>query len=125
MIGHYYYGKLLAQIQRYVGGMMTRYKAAESQGKAYLPKSWVDYFLMGDVHILGFGMDPAEFELWWLACCKQRNFQDSKTYFYTRGVAPEQALLMRAYGIEIILCEADNYSDFYRIALDEIRKRMG
>lgn len=125
VIGHYYYGKLLAQIQRYVGGMMARYKAAESQGKAYLPRSWVDYFLMGDVHILGFGMDPAEFELWWLACCKQRNFPNSKTFFYTRGVAPEQALLMRAYGIEIIPCEAENYPDFYRIALDEIRKRMG
>ena len=105
--------------------MMARYKAAESQGKPYSPKSWVDYFLMGDVHVLGFSMDPAEFELWWLACCKQRNFPESKIYFYTREVAPEQELLMRAYGIEIVECKAEDYSGSYWIAINEINRRMG
>ncbi len=124
VIGHYYYGKLLSQIQRYVGSMMTRYKVAETLGKHYSPKSWVDYFLMGDVHILGFGMDPAEFELWWLACCKQRNFPDSKIYYYTRGIAPEKKLLMCAYGIEIVDCNAKSYLDSYHIAINMIKKRI-
>ncbi len=125
VIGHYYYGKLLSQIQRYVGGMIARYKAAESQGRAFTPKSWVDYFLTGDVHILGFGMDSAEFDLWWLICCKQRNFKDSKIYFYTRGVEPEQELLMRAYGIEIVDCKKESYLKSYQTALQGIKERMG
>ena len=124
VIGHYYYGRLLSQIQRYVGSMMSRYKAAETQKKPYYPKSWIDYFLMGDVHVLGFGMDPAEFEIWWLACCKQRNFPKSKIYLYTRGVDPEQELLMRAYGIEIINCKKDSYLESYNVALNEIKERM-
>ena len=123
-IGHYYYGRLISQIQRYIGNMMVRYKRAESQGKLYEPKSWVDYFLMGDVHMLGFGMDTSEFELWWLTCCKQRNFSDSKIYFYTRGIEPERELLMRSYGIQIINCEGERYLDSYESALREIRKRM-
>lgn len=123
-IGHYYYGRLISQIQRYIGNMMVRYKTAESQGKGYEPKSWVDYFLMGDVHMLGFGMDTSEFELWWLACCKQRNFPDSKIWFYTRGITPEQELLMRSYGIQIINCARNSYLDSYKAALHEIRERM-
>ena len=116
----------IKQAKEQIKNAMTAYFTKDEFGNYVIPiEKQRPIFLMGDVHILGFGMDPAEFELWWLACCKQRNFPDSKTFFYTRGVDPEQALLMRAYGIEIIPCEAENYPDFYRIALDEIRKRMG
>ncbi len=29
-------------------------------------KSWIDYFVLGNLYILGFGFDFVEFDLWWL-----------------------------------------------------------
>jgi hypothetical protein len=35
-------------------------------------KSWIDYFLMGDIYILGLGMAYSEFDLWWMLTRRMR-----------------------------------------------------
>lgn len=60
IIGHYYYGKLVSQIQSYVGKMMSRYKTAETTSEEYKPLSWIDYFSSVTYICSGFGLDPAE-----------------------------------------------------------------
>ena len=46
-------------------------------------KSWIDYFILGDLYILGFGFDFAEFDLWWLVNRKLREKADcGEIYFY-------------------------------------------
>ena len=35
-------------------------------------QGWLDYFLMGDVHAVGFGFDLSEFDIWWAIERKSR-----------------------------------------------------
>ena len=42
--------------------------------------SWVDVFLLNDVHILGFGMDFSEIDIWWLTIYKQRMRKRNKSF---------------------------------------------
>lgn len=121
VMGHYYYGKLLREIQEYIPNFMRRYHNAKHSNRHIMQvKSWVDYFMINDIHILGFSMDLAEVDLWWLLCCKKRHFPDSKIYFYEPNgksiFNSEKELLMKAYGVEIRTEEdfKGNYKDFYR-----------
>ena len=42
----------------------------------FTPQSWVDYFMLGNVYIVGLGLDPSEADLWWLINCKKRHKND-------------------------------------------------
>lgn len=44
--------------------------------------SWLDAFVNGDVYILGFGMDFAEIDLWWLLKYKSDHRKNAKTIFF-------------------------------------------
>ena len=144
ILGHYYYGNLLCKIKEELS--KRRYdKACEC-------KSWIDSFVLGDVYILGFGFGLSEFDLWWLLNRKAREkTKVGKVYFYEpepAGFSEKQELLrllrctsngeplvhIRNCGFrnEMILTAenekierlAGNYEDFYRTALEDIRKTM-
>lgn len=130
VMGHYYYGKLLSQIEHYVSDCVSRYKRAESTGKAFTPISWIDYFLTGNVYILGLEMYLAETDLWWLACCKKRNFPDTKIFFYKSDGSPHKncQMMMQAYNFQHINLhfgkDEDRYKDYYLLAAKDISERM-
>lgn len=91
IIGSAYYGKLLKRcIERIDGGTASTInendgsiKKMPSKGKEYKRNyqsqrpqkigSWIDAFVLGDVYILGFGLDLSESELWWLLDYKSQN----------------------------------------------------
>jgi len=127
VMGHYYYGKLLNEIEKYVPSLIRRCRIAEKNGEETIEAlSWVDYFLLGDVHIIGFGMDPAEMDLWWLLCCKKRNFPDASTVFYEASkddiYGKGKALLMQNYGVRIMTPDHfnGNYKEYYERVLRQI-----
>lgn len=128
VMGHYYYGKLLREIQEYIPNFMRRYRAAlRSDDHIMQIKSWIDYFMLYDVHMIGFSMDPAETDLWWLLCCKKRHCPDTKVYFYEPKEEAihntEKELLMKAYGVEIRIKEGfqGDYKDFYIESLKKLQ----
>ena len=103
IMGHYFYGKLLRDIQNYVASFMHDYHDAVSRGIAYKPKSWVDYFLLGDVYIIGLGLYLCEADLWWLLCCKKRNFPETKIHYYGElKKTDERRLLLEVYCGKIV-----------------------
>lgn len=132
IMGHYYYGKMEFQMQSYIPGLLRRYKYAASEGGLIRPRSWIDYYLMGDVYIAGFGLDLSEADIWYLACCKNRHFPEARTVYYTpvsasgvKDLKDEEKAMMEAYGIEVREREIadtgeDRYGVFYRSVLDEI-----
>ena len=71
ILGHYYYAFLLKRIMEYLDMRANDYRAL-NKGDEFEVKSWLDSFILGDVHILGFGMDFSEFDLWWLLNRKKR-----------------------------------------------------
>ena len=111
-----------------IPNFMRRYRAAlRSDDHIMQIKSWIDYFMICDVHMLGFSMDPAETDLWWLLCCKKRHCPESKVYFYEPNqkyiLNTEKELLMKVYGVEIRTQKEfkGNYKDFYIKSLSAIK----
>jgi hypothetical protein len=110
-------------------------------------RSWVDHFLVGHVHVLGFGFDESETLIWWLLMFRQREarrqkgqrFRPGNFTLYVRGsnVTSEDRerirqdahiKLMKSFGVEVIRLgggkQSITYSDFYRQAIVRIRKSM-
>ena len=105
IIGSAYYGKLLRRcVERIDGAVTTDSNKKETKsnriphGKAIefkrnfkklIPQkigSWVDAFVLGDVYIIGLGMDFSESELWWLMDLKS---SDKELYGKTVFLDPE------------------------------------
>lgn len=131
VLDHYAYGKLLNKIQKHTKNIIMKFTSSN-----YKMVSWVDYFLVGDVHILGFKFDLAEVDLWWLLSFKSRHFQFAKTYFYCmeEELEPEIKIMLKTYNVEIIdprksksdaeglINQQKNYKDFYALAIEEMRR---
>ena len=129
VLGHYYYGKLLRKIEDRVSDFTKHYHSCMSQNLEFVPKSWVDYFLLGDVYMLGFGMDLSEQDLWWLQACKQKNFPELKTFYYSdfMSIEPNIQRLLRAYGVEILTNvrrKNKDYKQYYKEAIEDLETRL-
>lgn len=99
IIGSYYYGKLLRRcVERLESSLDTDeegkkrksnstktafFKASVKHNKPIKIGSWIDAFVLGDVYILGFGLDFSEADIWWLLEYKA-NHRDicGSTFFY-------------------------------------------
>lgn len=99
VLGHYYYGKLLAKQQQYMSSLIARYHVRTAKHKDMEYRSWLDYFMLGDVYIVGLGMELSELDLWWLVNCKKRNFPDRNVVLYKPDIKPEERMLANAYGV--------------------------
>ena len=129
LMGHYYYAKQLRAIQDCVPKTVRRYQICQKNGEPFQPYSWVDQFLTGDVYVLGLGMYMCEADLWYLACCKKRNFPETKTYFYDLAINDLcKQKLLEAYNIEIIdgtILGATSYeTDFYPKAMNHVHNKI-
>ena len=114
ILGHYYYGKLLAEMQKYISVLIKRYKTCKTTGNAFEYRSWVDYFLIGDVTIIGFGLDLSEIDLWWLINAKKRHFPETHITFYKPDIKENEKLLAEAYGIKVVSDKfEDSFTDYY------------
>jgi hypothetical protein len=101
ILGHYYYGKLLAKMQKNSSNIIARYKGCRKRKQAMDIRSWLEYFLIGDVYIVGCGLVLSEMDLWWLINCKKRNFPESKVVLYKPDLTLEERMLADAYGVRI------------------------
>ena len=129
IIGHYYYGKLLKQIEERAASCVRSYNIANAKKDAFTPQSWVDYFLLGDVYVLGFGMSLAEQDLWWLLSFKEKHFADTKVFFFEaeKTINKDVKKLLCAYGVEPVTdtpLQGDDYLRYYHIALAEMKDMM-
>ena len=166
ILGHYYYGKLL---RRCVARLDGTKETLEDKQPAYHGKeeeftrnikakrsqkigSWIDAFVLGDVYILGFGMDFSEADLWWLVeykrnhpefCGKTVFFDPEKDYTsvceydhdakcaklegYIRADQCRNLLLKETYGVStktfgITIKNSQDYRTFYSTAIEAIAK---
>ena len=69
VLTHDEYAKHTQLIAQYHSQRKSEYSKKASALKF---RSWVDYFLLGNVYILGLTMDYSEFDLWWLLDRRQQ-----------------------------------------------------
>ena len=98
-MGHFYYGKLLTEVTKRANEVNKQYKAAQAKGDIYYPLSWIDYFLIGDVYIFGFKLDPSEADIWWLLSYKKSAFADTNVCFYEPIPPTDKRLMLDCYNI--------------------------
>lgn len=101
IIGHYNYVNLVSKWREEIKKRERYYREFDHSLPA---KNWLDPFILGNVYILGLGMDFCELDLWWLINRKKRETQPhGKIIFYE----PENSLdaakyeLLRAYNVEV------------------------
>lgn len=104
-------------------------------------KSWIDYFIVGDLYILGQGMDFAEFDLWWLLNRRLREksaWIGRITYYLfnsegneSEGRKYELSNALRALNVDVKELsldanekQGDDYICFYRKAIDDIKQSV-
>ena len=76
--------------------------------KCEKPFSWIDLFFTHNIHILGFGLQYDEIDLWWILNKRQRyikqynkeNLINNKIYFYGNVDDSLKELLIR-FGVEV------------------------
>ena len=110
VIGSYYYGKMVRRcVERLDGfkasdgaknssnGKAQEFKLSIKKKKAQRIGSWIDAFVLGDVYILGLGLDFSESDLWWLIEFKSNNPELSgKTVFFDPDIKHERKCLIDA-----------------------------
>ena len=102
ILSHDEYARLIHEIMTY---NQKRGKDYQDYGNDLKFKSWVDYFLMGDVYILGFGMDYSEFDLWWLLGRRLREkAKVGRIYYYSIKSEENRLknLALRYTGVEVL-----------------------
>ena len=137
IVGHYWYGTLLANYKRLTEDRRNRYEKDAEEGICTV-KSWLDAFIMGDVYVLGFGYDVSELDLWWLLNRKlyEKTKSKGKMYYYSNlddGSFNEKEELLKVCGAEVIHCchlkmpeilSGDKYKDYTDAAIMDIAERI-
>lgn len=126
VLGHYFYGKLLSLMQSYISVLQSRYHGNLSRKQGMDCHSWIDLFMLGDVHIVGQGLDLSELDLWWLINCKRRHFPDTRVVFHRPDMRPEQKLLADAYHMELDTegLQGQDYAAYYRELINKLEKSL-
>lgn len=123
IMGHQYYGKLLAEVIARAYAVNRGYRQATENQAPFIPKSWIDYFLIGDVYVFGFGMDLSESDIWWLLSFKKSAFKESKVCFYQHEIKKESKLMLDSYGVRtpVIDFAEKDYVNYYRRVCESIK----
>lgn len=104
VLGHYTYGSLLSRVEQHCKKNNSYYYENMNEDIEVEVKSWIDAFIMGEVHVLGFAFDLSEFDLWWLLN-KKFNYSSeySKIYFYDPYNSEDYGKyeLLKLFGVEI------------------------
>ncbi len=138
ILGHYWYGKLLHKIIEKSEKNKNHYALSQKEGKPIELNSWTDFFILGDVYVLGFGFGLSEVDLWWLLNRKQRErAEHGKTYFYElrsekQREKTELLKLMDAEVLDLGFSDTEktapdgkpDYKAFYQAAINDIRRKM-
>lgn len=130
VLGHDRYGRLLMRIAQICG--KQDYSSAAVTASVHRYTSWPELILHGDVYVLGLGLEPQEFDLWWLLRRKQRERHfGGNVFFYERepkdGFTDLKHLLLQAHGVTLRSagCTQDTpFSEFYAAALADIQRKM-
>lgn len=129
ILSHDEYARLVHAILAYNKSIGNSYM---KHREALRFQSWVDYLILGDVYILGLGLDFSEFDLWWLLGRRLREKTECGNIVFFEPEKAENLYKQRALrdsGVQVNTCgtvfgESVNYDSFYKKAIGEIRQML-
>lgn len=140
IFGHYYYGNLLFRYQEYFRRRDSAYENYQQRHRDLPVRSWLDYFIMADIYVLGCGLDFSEMDLWWLINRKKRERAETGRLYHIEPYNPANRIkenLLRAFECTQLSCgtviddrtckgeaRQEVYRKFYGMAIETIRERL-
>ena len=134
VLTHDEYGRLTAEVRKVIKETSNNYEKYQTNLKM---KSWVDYFLMGDVYSLGYGADFSEFVFWWMIERRKREvapvgnftFYEPEDHRETKNnTAKLFALSASKMNVETLGCtindKAQDFNAFYKKAIADIKDKI-
>lgn len=132
-LSYYSYANALAQMVSYNKKLANSLQELQEEQKKRICGSWLDYFLLGDVWSVGFGLDVSEFDLWWAIERKAReNARHGRLHAFFDGEpgtqSPQSLLLEAMEAVATYIPVKDgNYEEHYETIIariqDEFMKR--
>ena len=123
VLGHYYYGKLMSKFPKLTADFLRRYTSHCKDKTPFVPKSWIDYFLLGDIYFVGFGLGFDETDIWWLLNWRKLHMNSvSKAYFFEardiKNEMDQKAKFWMADTFDInvsnVFFEEKDYKNYYK-----------
>jgi hypothetical protein len=139
MLGLDHYCGSIGKINNYIKG---NYKYSQSEklnglihrlrnNECETPLSWIDLFFTHNIHIIGFGLNQDEIDIWWVLNKRQRYIRQyenegiitNKIYYYG-DVTDNMARLLGSLGVEVhMFPKSENsasYEEQYKHFINEI-----
>ena len=131
ILSYYSYANSLSRLVNYNKNVLGNalYEHQQEQ-KDYQCRCWLDYFILGDVWSVGFGLDVSEFDVWWAIERKAREKAAHgrfKAYFDGEPSGnTAQKLLLEAMDAEFkaIPVVENNYEKMYQSVISDIKLEM-
>lgn len=138
VLTHDDYARYLGRVVACNSEIGNRYE--KDDGSGIEMTSWFDYFMLGNLFILGQGCDFSEFPLWWLLIRRMREHEKYGigTIFYSPQVEQdkdsdgkkmleaEKLTVLKSLGVIVENCDItvtkDNYFPFYDEAISNISR---
>lgn len=123
-LSHYSYAKAISRLLEMNAARKNAYQEHQEAGKDLQAASWLDWFIMGDVHCMGFGFDFAEFDIWWAIERKAReNARHGDLYCHLTDQHTAKAKLLERMGAKVEVAEVADWDGHYARALANIEKK--
>lgn len=137
ILSHDEYARLIQKIVSYSREQLKN--RCETDQTSFEVRSWVDYFMIADIHVLGYGFDFCEMDLWWLLSrrCRERASVGSIFFYQPESMAEiykKRALeavnvqyLSLSYTAHPNMSDDESsafYRKFYSAAIDEIVNKV-
>lgn len=95
-------------------------------------KSWLDYFLMSNLYIVGFGMDFSEFDIWWMLNRRKRENQRKGEITYFKTIYDDSRIINALCRLDVNIQEFNikaydrttYYIEFYKRVTDYINNKL-
>lgn len=145
ILTHDEYIKLIAKEVDYLHKKSNYYEENKNDIKI---SSWIDYLILGELYVIGYGLHFSEFDMWWIINRRLRENVNKnnmpKIYFYEyysvqdKDDYPPQCEALKKIGAEVITyrqlanksgiklnkkLSGEDYNQFYDLAIKDIQKR--
>ena len=65
ILSYYSYAKILSKLIEYNKQLGNSLEEHQLENRMKECRCWLDYFILGNVYSVGFGLDVSEFDIWW------------------------------------------------------------
>ncbi len=130
VLSYYSYAKSLSLLTKYNKELANKLLEEQTNKTDHMCKCWLDYFILGNVWSVGFGLDVSEFDVWWAIERKARETAKHgtfKAYFAEKEKDDcPQKILLDSMNCEYKFYPVENdcYQAMYRKVIDDIKSEF-